>query len=228
MNKLCFLSLFIFVLPSFSTAAPSIGAVHATQTMAVVGFPAQIVIEASVTDPTLIAESVNLIQLGANGTSTVVATMHDDGLNGDRHGSDGIFTTVLSLNPAAPAQFQFQVTAAFKGQLLRPRSPILNIFFQLPNAPQQAISALALALTSGDVTTALTYVVPSDKNRRTINSLGPQGLTALASMLTGAVMVSSQHDLLVFQTSVNTPSGSAVIEFTMVPTPDGQWLINTW
>ena len=118
---------------SLLMGAPSIGAVRATPMTAVIGTPTEITATASITDATLIPGSVDLIQLNPNGTSTVLGTLHDDGLTGDAFAGDGVFTYVATLNQASVSQVQLEVSAAFKGVLARVKSP-MSVFFQAANA----------------------------------------------------------------------------------------------
>jgi len=172
---------------------------------------------------------VILLQLNTDGTSTVLGSLHDDGLNGDAFARDGVFSDVVTLNAASAGQIQLEVSAAFTGQFLPVRSGIMTVFFQPANAPQQAIAALVQNLAIGNITVALNSVVPSEKTTNALNTLNQQGLNALASMLQAGLLVSSQNDLRVFQAPFVTPNGTATtVEFTMVPGPNGQWLINSW
>jgi hypothetical protein len=196
---------------------------------AIVGSPTQITVTASISDPSLIPASVNLLQLNANGTTAILGTLHDDGLNGDAFAGDLVFTLPVTLNAPIASQIQLQVSAAFKGVLQRVKSPTMNVFFQAANAPQQAIAALAQNLAAGNTTAALNYVVASNKTTTALSTLGQQGLNVLASILRGGVLVRSQNDLRVFQAPFITPDGSTTtVEFSMIPGPNGQWLINSW
>ncbi len=209
--------------------APSIGLVRATPTTTVIGIPTQVSVQASITDPALIPNSVDLLQLNTDGTSTMLGNLHDDGLNGDAFAGDLVFTIVVTLNAPTVSQIQLQVSAAFTGQLLPVRSGIMNVFFQPANAPQQAIAALAQNLAAGNTTAALNYVVATDKTTTALNTLSKQGLKALGSMLQAGLLVRSQNDLRVFQAPFVTPTGiTTIVEFSMIPGPNGQWLINSW
>ena len=221
------LYLLLFGLLANLQAAPSIGAVRMSPTTAVIGTPTQVTVQASITDPSLISGGVNLLQLNPDGTTTILGTLHDDGLNGDAFAGDLVFTLVVMLNAQSASQIQLQVSAAFKGVLQRVKSPIMNLFFQAANAPQQSIAALAQNLTAGNTTLALNYVIPSEYS--SITTLTQQGLSVLASMLNNAVLVGAQNDLRIFQSPFVTPYGTTTtVELTMVPGPNGQWLINSW
>ena len=208
-------------------AAPTLGAVKVTPMTAVIGTVTQVTIAASITDRSLIPGSVNLVQVNSNGTTTILGALHDDGLNGDTYSGDLVFTFVAALSSPSANQVQLQVSAAFRGVLQRVKSPIMSVFFQAADAPQQAIVALAQSLASGNTALALNYVVPSEYS--TVNTLTPQAATVLASMLKSAVLASSQNDLRVFRSPFVTPYGrTTTVELTMVPGPTGQWLINSW
>jgi hypothetical protein len=51
--------------------APRIGVVRATPTTAFIGTPTQVSVRASITDPSLVTNSVTLLRLNADGTSTM-------------------------------------------------------------------------------------------------------------------------------------------------------------
>lgn len=210
-------------------AAPSIGTVRVAPTTVVVGTPTLVSVQASLTDPLLIPSSVNVLQLNPNGTTTVLGILHDDGLNGDRSAGDSIFTFAVTLNAPSVSQIQLQVSAAFRGILQRVRSPIVTVFFQPGNAPQLAIATMVQNLTAGNKTAVLNSVVASGKTAAALSAFNQQALNVLAGMLQAGVLVRSQGDLRVFQAPFVTPNGATTtVEFTMVPGPNGQWLINSW
>jgi hypothetical protein len=208
-------------------AAPShlLGVVAATPTTAVISTPTQVTVTASITDPALISNGVNLLQLNADGTTTILGTLNDDGINGDAYAGDKIFTILVTLNSASSSQIQLQVSAAFKGSLLRVKSSVINVFFQPADAPQQAVKALAQHLAAGNTSAAQNYVNPS----YSLSALSRQGQGVIASILNASVLVTSQNDLRIFQAPFTTPSGAAsTLEFTMIPGTDGQWIVTTW
>jgi hypothetical protein len=186
-----------------------------------------ITVQASISDPSLIAGGANLLQLNPNGTTTILGTLHDDGLNGDAYAGDLIFTLQVTLNAPTSSQIQLQVSAAFKGLLQRVKSPVVNVFFQPANAPQQSIAALAQYLTLGNTGAASNYVGPSYRN--SLGGLSQPGLNTLAAIISAGVLVNSQNDLRIFQSPFVAPDGTATtVEFSMVPGPNGQWVINSW
>lgn len=126
---------------SWLVAAPTIGAINATPTRIDVGTPAAVTVTAMITDPTLIASSVNLLRINANGTKTILGQLHDDGINGDQTAGDKIFTGRATFTEPAEGQVQLQISAAFKGILIRPQSTIITIqvvFAGLPPDPGDA------------------------------------------------------------------------------------------
>jgi hypothetical protein len=226
-----------FLLPVFLTifgslpgnATPSLGAVGATPMTAVFGTPTQITVTASITDSSLIAGGVNLLQLNANGTSTIIGTMHDDGLNGDAYAGDLVFTRVVTLNSPSASQIQLQVSAAFKGVLQRVKSPIMNVFFQAANAPQQSITALAQNLAVGNISSALVSFLDSDKASAILNKLNAAGQQQLANAFAAALLVSSNGDLRLFRVPWTAPNGSVLtLEVALEPNSNGNWVIVSW
>ena len=221
--------LFLAALSPLLNATPSIGVATASPMTAAVGTPTQITVTASISDPSLIPNGANLLQLNANGSTTILGTLHDDGLNGDLFAGDLVFTVVVTLNAPSVTQIQLQVSAAFKGTLQRVKSPVMNVFFQSVSAPQQSLAALAQNLVAGNVTTALSYINSSGNATAVITSLSQQALSYLASLLNAATLVSSSPDSRIFQSRITRPDGTVVsMEFDMVPGSSGQWLINSW
>jgi hypothetical protein len=209
-------------------AAPAMGLVRATPMTAIIGTPTQITVTASISDPTLIPASVDLLQLNPDGTTNILGTLHDDGLNGDASAGDLVFTLLVTLNAPTASQIQLQVSAAFKGTLQRVKSSTTNIFFQASNAPQQSVAALAQNLTVGNTAAAMNYLVATNKTTSALSSFGQPALNALASMLQAGVLVISKNDLRVFRAPFVTPTGATTVEFSMIPGPNGQWMINSW
>ncbi len=209
-------------------AAPSIGVVTVTPMTAVVGSPTHVTIEASITDPSLIPGSINLLQLNPNGATTILGTLHDDGLGDDPVAGDLLFTLAVTLNAPSTSQIQLQISAAFKGILGRVRSTTMNIFFQSADAPQKAIAALAQNLAAGNIAGALNYVIPSSRNTTALNTLNQDSLNALAAILTAGVLIESEPDLRVFRAPTISTGPARTVEFSLIPGPNGQWLINNW
>jgi hypothetical protein len=86
---------------------------------------------------------------------------------------------------------------------------------------------LAQYLQAGNTAAALNYVVPSES--ATITALNQESMSTLASMLNSAILVASQNDFRIFQSSFVTPLGTTTaVELSMIPGPNGQWLINSW
>ncbi len=106
---------------------PTIAAPIATPGLVVVNTPTQVTFTVDLSGtPSAIPTGVNLLRLNSAGVQTIVATMGDNGKAGDVKAGDKVFTAVLTLNEAQPASFNFQVSAAFPGQLKRVLSPVLQ------------------------------------------------------------------------------------------------------
>ena len=93
-----------------------------------VGEPTTLTISASVAvDPNLMPSSINLVRVNDQGQTTVLGRMYDDGTHGDALRGDSKFTAQITLNEAASGNINLMVTAAYKGVLLRAKSPILTL-----------------------------------------------------------------------------------------------------
>jgi len=105
--------------------APTIGATAANPTVIAVNTPAAVTLTSVITDPSVIPTGVNLLRLNANGTSTVLGQLRDDGTSGDAIAGDKTFTLVKSFNETMTGEIKLQVSAAFRGQLRRTASGVI-------------------------------------------------------------------------------------------------------
>ena len=114
-----------FTLPRLS-ATPALNVVSASPNIIPSNASTAITITARITDSTLIPNSVNLLQVGPQGSTTILGQLRDDGSEGDAVAGDHIYTIVHSF--AIPTgQIQLQVSAAFAGALRRVLSSSLPI-----------------------------------------------------------------------------------------------------
>jgi hypothetical protein len=82
-------------------------------------------------DPNLLANSVNLVRVNKQGQIiATLAPMYADGTHGDLVAGDGTFTAEVTPDASVPAEYDFAVTAAYKGALLRSKSQtaVLRVF----------------------------------------------------------------------------------------------------
>jgi hypothetical protein len=181
------------------SATPNVGATVVTPTVVVISTPTDVLITAAVDDPSLIPASVTLLRLDSGGAVIATSAFHDDGLNGDLVAGDKIFSVRVTVNEPAPARIRFQVSAAFRGLLSRVRLDIQSVFVQPPNAVDQALASLAGNLISGNITDALTSVIPTDKSKRVLTSLDGKGRQQLAAFLMSGSLVKAVGDLRIYQ-----------------------------
>jgi hypothetical protein len=174
---------------------PPVGAPTAIPNIITVGTPTPVVFIVSIPDPTLNPASVNLLRVAANGSSTVVAQMLDNGQNGDQKPGDKVFTARLTLNETTPAELKFQVSAAFKGIIRRSLSPTMSMAalaphvlpVALPPDPGQAGKATIAGTDSDndgvrdDVQRYIVLTYPSSETTRV-------GLTQAAQALQSALI----------------------------------------
>jgi hypothetical protein len=100
-------------------ASHMVGTLTATPTLIVAGTSTQVSVSIQITDPALIPNGVNLVQLGADGTQpTIFGIMQDSGNN--------TYTFQPVFNNQTPGQVQFQASAAFKGALQRVLSNVVT------------------------------------------------------------------------------------------------------
>jgi hypothetical protein len=105
-----------------TVALPAVDPAVATQ-----GTPVLTTVSAYITYPDshpVLPGSVNLLQISAEGVATILATLNDDGTNGDAVAGDSIFSGQIQPTTGSTGLIRLQVSAAFEGMLLRVRSPI--------------------------------------------------------------------------------------------------------
>jgi hypothetical protein len=169
------------------------------------------------------------LQLNPDGTTTILGTLHDDGLNRDVFAGDHVFTFVSTLNATSASQLKFQVSAAFRGTLLRIKSSVLSVYCQQPNAAQQSIASLAQYLDAGNIQTAGQYFLDSDKAGAQLSTLSAAGLQKLANALSSAQLAASSDDMRIFTAPWISPNGTTLsLEFTLEPDSNGNWVIVAW
>jgi hypothetical protein len=205
------------------SAAPAIGATVVTPSTIVINTPTNVLVTAVITDPSLIAPSVNLLRLdNTGGVIANLGTLHDDGLNGDLVAGDKEYSLSLSFNEPSATQIRLQVSAAFRGVLARVRLDITSVFAQSANAPDQTITALANNLVSGDV-------APSEKTTRVFAGLDDQARRRLASLLLSGQLVISRDDLRIYHAPWLESDGTITqVEFSLAPNDRGDWVIISW
>src|SRR5271165_6325685 len=110
------------------SSAGTIGTTLAVPTSTPAGVAATITVTSVITDPSLIASTVQLQQLNASGqVVAILGTLHDDGLNGDVVAGDGTYTLQITLFETAPGPVKLRVSAGFKGALLRSFSSPITV-----------------------------------------------------------------------------------------------------
>jgi RHS repeat-associated protein len=165
----------------------------------------QVLVTIQITDPTLVAGGVNLLQVTSAGASPVIlGVMHDDGLNGDAKAGDGILTLQVSLKQAAPGSIYLQASAAFKGQLQRVLSPILAVPVVAPPTitdfnPKSAPAGSLITVTGANFE-------PGSNLMPTV-SLRQQGVTGVVT----APLISANAGSLAFAVPINAASGPITI-----------------
>jgi len=99
--------------------AGTVGASAATPNSVPANVGTVVTFTSVITDPAVIASTVNLQQLDSSGRATVVGLMHDDGQNGDAAANDGTYTLSFTLFQQNAGSLTFRVSAGFQGSLTR-------------------------------------------------------------------------------------------------------------
>ena len=102
--------------------AATIGAGGVVPSSVPAGVGTAVTFTVSITDPSVIASSVNLQQVNTLGQGTVVGVMYDDGTHGDATPGDGIYSLRQTIFQQTAGTLTYRVSAGFQGSLLRPFS----------------------------------------------------------------------------------------------------------
>lgn len=108
-----------FLFLCLTSANASIGVPSANPYVIPTGQATSVTISAHIPDVTLIPTSVNLLRVAENGTSSVMGSLNDQGINGDATAGDKIFTTAITFNEAVGTTVRLRISAALKGTLKR-------------------------------------------------------------------------------------------------------------
>ena len=193
----------------------SIGTVTVNPTSIVAGTATNILVTAVVTDPALIAGTVNLQQRDANGKlTTILGSLHDDGQNGDAVAGDKVYSLQVTLNIATPGTIIFQVSAAFHASPIRSGSAGVNGTVTGTSSPVSVTITQPANLSFLGITpTTVAGTVAGNASAITIN-----GLNAPVSNGQFSVSVPLREGPNIITAS--TPSGStATITTTLDTTP---------
>ncbi|HTF45410.1 MAG TPA: choice-of-anchor X domain-containing protein, partial [Terriglobales bacterium] len=99
--------------------AASIDAVTISPATAPTGSAATVTVTAQISDPSVIASSVNLQQIDPQGRiAGVIGTMVDDGTNGDAAAGDRIFSIRFAVLQEQPGSLTYRVSAGVLGSLI--------------------------------------------------------------------------------------------------------------
>lgn len=113
---------------SSSTTTPLVGPLEASPDIFPANTSVPVTLTVQITDPNLIANSVNLLRLGTAGSQPQ--------LLGQMQGvGNGNYTIQVSFNESTVGQIQLQASAAFRGSLKRILSPVLPLLvLNIPTA----------------------------------------------------------------------------------------------
>jgi hypothetical protein len=208
----------------------SVGLTRASPGFINTNTPTQVTFTSIINDKAVIPGTVVLERLNADGSSSVIGSLHDDGLGGDAALGDRTFTAVVSLNESIPAELRFRVAAGFSGPPARTDfSEPFSIFVRAPTVPETTLSELANDLTAGNIEAALTHFSAADRHRRLLSALSPAQRSALVAALGAARRVTSQDDMSVFEVPWQDDSGNPLsLKITLGRTRNGDWLIISW
>ena len=166
-------SLAVLILLQSAVHAGTIGTTAVVPTTMSAGVGTAITVTAAISDPNVIAASVNLQQLDSAGRATVLASMYDDGTNGDVTAGDGIFTIQTNVFQPNPGSLTLRVSAGFKGSLLRAFSPVMTVTV-VGTGTGISIGSPAVSAYLGTSPTLVTGVVVDPGAQVTVNGIAAQ------------------------------------------------------
>jgi hypothetical protein len=212
----------------FDLTTPTVCGATISPTTIPSGTPTLVTVTVTVCDPSLIPNSLNLLQITSTATDTL-GSLHDDGQNGDVQAGDGIYTIQITINQPAGSSVQLEVSEAFLGVLRRGVVTLPTTIVEDPNAPQQVIHKLITALQNGDIPSAVQAFAPSQTTTDLLTNLSPSMRLALASAFATATLKQSTTNYRVFGTQWIESDGSTTpVDFWMVPSSSGSWVISNW
>ena len=128
MRQIAGFALGISILGAGVAAGQTVGPVTALPTTVPIGVGTPVTITATITDPAVIASSVQVQRYDSQGRVVgVLGLLTDDGLNGDAVAGDKTFSSRLTVYELAPGPITLRVSAAFQGRILRVLSAPLTI-----------------------------------------------------------------------------------------------------
>jgi hypothetical protein len=210
-------------------AAPVIGQTTASNDAFTVGATTQITVTSAIRDPALIAASVTLQRLNADGTFTTIGLLHDDGRDGDVSSGDRLFTLRFSLTATVPTEYRLRVSAAFKGVLKRVFSETFSIYARSTSTPEQMLSQLSSELSIGNIEAALLHFSANPRNREKFAGFTPEMLAALSEGFRTASLLRTAGPTRVYSVRVTRSDGVFITtEIGLTQIASGQWYVMYW
>lgn len=192
---------------SIAQAAPSVTLASAEPAQVSVGQSTHVRFSADITDPSLIAGSINLERVGPAGTNpTIVGKLYDDGINGDAIAGDKRYSIEVTLNELTATQITYRISAAFKGVLQRVKSNNI-IVAVLESRPPDAAPAASIELSPQAV--LLTALGERKTLRATVRDANGQVIPGLVTYISNAPGIVSVSETGVVEAQAN--SGTALI-----------------
>jgi hypothetical protein len=231
--RFCYLSavcLAFLAGPGFVLADQKITLVQADATVLILADqPKTVTITATIgSRATLLPGSVSVGRYQSDGTLiATLATMHDDGLNGDVLAGDGIYTAQITINESAPTVFLWGVSATFTDQQAAVVAPGQVIFVQTGKTCEQALSDAADALAAGD-SNAIGRLFSDDKNNDLLSTLDDVSRSRLVVMFRSAQLVNRQNSICVFRVPSFNPVQGSPGTVMLSKSWLGDWTVSSW
>lgn len=208
----------------------SVGLTRASPGFIITNTPTQVKVTSIINDEGVLPGTVVLQRLNADGSSSAIGSLHDDGVGGDAALGDRIFTAVVGLNEPTPVELRFRVAAGFSGPPARTDfSEPFSIFVRAPKLPETTLSEFAADLAAGNIDAALTHFSAADRHRRLLSGLTSAQRSALVASLGAAHQVDSQDDMAVFEIPWQDDGGNPLsLKIALGRARNGDWLIISW
>lgn len=201
-------------IPFVCTAATGVQSASAAPNSIQVNVPTSVTFTATINDPTLIPNSVNLLR-DINGAYTLIGSLQSQG--------NGMYAIDVPLNEPRPGAISFRVSVAFRGILRRIEVPLLVNAVVPPDTTVSSISG-TVDSTGGSV------AIPNVGKAEVPPGAVPDSATLTLAAINSPLMLSLAQDLDPAFSLVSTPqilftsslplSQPVQLRFS-VPTPNG-------
>jgi hypothetical protein len=153
---------FFFDVARVPAATSLVGTPTASPSSLTVGANTPVSFTAQITDPSLIEDSVLVVQVNAAGTITaILCQLNDKGAGGDVMAGDKIFTGVTAIPESVIGTVKVQVSAAFRGHLRRDLSNAVSLTVAAPQTLKDPTTGVQITVPNFGSPPQLAFTQPA-------------------------------------------------------------------